>query len=94
MLEQAEIEMMEMQKQNSNITNIHTRQREQQDRNEPKRQPLEMLLSVQIYHCLTGCFFNWASPEFGKCWPVSNQFQKNVRVPDWPPLKIKKSLSA
>ena len=32
----------------------------------------------------TGCFFNWASPEFAKCWPVSNQFQKNVRVPDWP----------
>ena len=31
-------------------------------------------------------FFNWASPEFAKCWPVSNWFQKNVRVPDWPPL--------
>ena len=57
MLEQAEIEMMEMQKQNSNITNIHTRQREQQERNEPKRKPLEMLLSGQSYHCLTGCFF-------------------------------------
>ena len=52
MLEQAEIEMMEMQKQNSNITNIHTRQREQQERNEPKRKPLEMLLSGQSYHCL------------------------------------------
>ena len=26
-------------------------------------------------HCClihTGCFFNWASPEFAKCWPVSN----------------------
>ena len=32
----------------------------------------------------TGCFFN--SAEFVKCWPVSNWFQKNVRVPDWPPL--------
>ena len=30
-------------------------------------------------------FFNWASPEFAKCWPVSNRFQKDVRVPDWPP---------
>ena len=20
----------------------------------------------------TGCFFNWAHPEFAKCWPVSN----------------------
>ena len=33
-------------------------------------------------------FFNWASPEFAKCWPVSNRFQKNVRVLDWPPLGI------
>ena len=24
---------------------------------------------------LQGVFFNWASPEFAKCWPVSNQFQ-------------------
>ena len=44
--------------------------------------------------CDTGRFFNWASPEFAKCWPVNNQFQKNVRVPDWPPLMIKKGLSA
>ena len=51
MLEQTEIEMMEMQKQNSNITNIHTRHREQQERNEPKIKPLEMLLSGQSYHC-------------------------------------------
>ena len=32
--------------------------------------------------------FNWASPEFGKCWPVSNWFQKNIRVLDWPPIGI------
>ena len=43
----------------------------------------------------TGCFFNWPPPpEFAKCWPVSNWFQKNVRVPDWPPLMMEKSLSA
>ena len=35
---------------------------------------------------LQGDFFNWPPPEFAKCWPVSNWFQKNVRVPDWPPL--------
>ena len=35
---------------------------------------------------IQGVFFNWAPPEFAKCWPVSNWFQKNVRVPDWPPL--------
>ena len=23
-----------------------------------------------------GVFFNWPSPEFAKCWPVSDQFQK------------------
>ena len=34
---------------------------------------------------IQGDFFNWASPEFAKCWPVSNGFQKDVRVPDWPP---------
>ena len=39
-------------------------------------------------------FFYRASPEFAKCWTVSNRFQKNVRVPDWPPLMIGKSLSA
>ena len=38
---------------------------------------------------LQGDFFNWASPEFAKCWPVSDLFQKNVNVPDWPPLGIK-----
>ena len=38
-------------------------------------------------------FFNWASPEFAKCLPVSNWFKKNVRVPDWPPLMIGKRLS-
>ena len=39
----------------------------------------------------TGCFFNWLRPEFAKCWPVRNQFRKNVRVPDWPPYDQKKS---
>ena len=32
-------------------------------------------------------------PEFAKCEPVSNRFRYNVRVPDWPPLVIEKSLS-
>jgi hypothetical protein len=41
-----------------------------------------------IYAFIQGDFFNWASPEFAKCWPVSNRFQKNVRVLDWPPLGI------
>ena len=41
---------------------------------------------------LQGVFFKWASPEFAKCWPVSNRFQKNVRVPDWPPLMIEKKV--
>ena len=35
---------------------------------------------------LQGVFFNWAHPEFAKCRPVSNRFQKNDRVPDWAPL--------
>ena len=30
-------------------------------------------------------FLTGPPPEFAKCWPVSNWFQKNVRVPDWPP---------
>ena len=34
---------------------------------------------------LQGGFFNWPPPEFAKCWPVSNWFKKNVRVPDFPP---------
>ena len=41
---------------------------------------LHMVLNIE------GVFFNWPPPEFAKCWPVSNWFQKNVRVPDWPPL--------
>ena len=32
-------------------------------------------------------------PEFAKCWPVSNRLRKNVRVLDWPPPTIEKSLS-
>ena len=35
---------------------------------------------------IQGVFFNWAHPKFAKCRPVSNRFQKNDRVPDWPPL--------
>ena len=42
---------------------------------------------------LQGVFFNWAYPEFAKCRPVSNRFQKNDRVPDWPPPLIGKRLS-
>ena len=34
---------------------------------------------------IQGGFFNWPPLEFAKCWPVSNRFRKNVRVPDWPP---------
>ena len=30
-----------------------------------------------------------APPEFAKCWPVSDRFQKNVSVSDWAPLMIK-----
>ena len=40
----------------------------------------------QIALVVQGVFFNWAHPEFAKCRPVSNRFQKNDRVPDWPPL--------
>ena len=40
-------------------------------------------IGIGIY--IQGVFFNWAHPEFAKCRPVSNQFQKNDRVPDWPP---------
>ena len=29
------------------------------------------------------------SLHFAKCWPVSDWFQKNVEVPDGPPLGIK-----
>ena len=42
-------------------------------------------------HLYTGWIFKWASPEFAKCWPVSSWFQKNVRVPDWPPFDRKTS---
>ena len=44
-------------------------------------------------HHVQSVSFNWASPKFAKCWPVSNWFKKNVRVPDWPPLMIGKRLS-
>ena len=41
---------------------------------------------------IQGVFFNWTPPEFAKCRPVSNQFEKNVRVQDWPPLGDRKKL--
>ena len=47
---------------------------------------LIILLIMHLHH--TGWFFNWPSPEFAKCWPESNWFQKNVRVQYWPPLGI------
>ena len=50
-----------------------------------KRTIVESRVTVCIYRVV---FFNWASPEFAKCWPVSNWFQKNIRVPDWPPIGI------
>ena len=40
---------------------------------------LIILLIMHLHH--TGWFFNWPSPEFAKCWPVSNWFQKNVKSP-------------
>ena len=51
-------------------------------------------LSQGDFTLIQGDFFNWASLEFAKCWPVSIQYKKNDRVPDWPPLIIEKSLSA
>ena len=39
-----------------------------------------------------GDFFNWASPEFAKYWPVSNRFQKSPRLA--PRMIEKKSKSA
>ena len=48
------------------------------------------LISVMVIRpylvWIQGDFFNWASPEFAKCWLECNWFQKNVRVPDWPPF--------
>ena len=34
---------------------------------------------------IQGVFYNRPPLEFAKCWPVSNWFWKNVRVPDCPP---------
>ena len=49
---------------------------------------------LQIFHSnVQGGFFNWPPLEFAKCWPVSNRFRKNVRVPDRPPPMIVKNLS-
>ena len=48
-----------------------------------KREDLE---SKVVMNQIQGVFFNWAHPKFAKCRPVSNRFQKNDRVPDWPPL--------
>ena len=60
----------------------------------PKMWSIYVLLMQVLLCCSTaapneeniqGGFFNWPPLEFAKCWPVSNRFQKNVRVPDWPP---------
>ena len=51
-------------------------------------------LEEPVFDKVQGDFFKWASLEFAKCWPVSNQFPKKGRVPDWPPLMIEESLSA
>ena len=55
----------------------------------------ELLVSdfTGFSYILQGDFFNCPPPEFAKCWLVSNWFQKNVRVPDWPPPLIGKRLS-
>ena len=37
---------------------------------------------------IQGDFFNWASPEYDKCWPESDWFQK--KIPDWPPPSFQK----
>ena len=49
-----------------------------------------MILYEECQSLIQGGFFNWPSPEFAKCGPVSNWFKKNRRVPDWPPLIIEK----
>ena len=33
---------------------------------------LSNLDQVRIFQIIQGDFFNWPSPEFAKCWPVSN----------------------
>ena len=54
---------------------------------------IEMQMSycygVLVYGSYRVIFLTGPPPEFAKCWPVSNWFQKNVRVPDWPPLWLK-----
>ena len=40
---------------------------------------------LSSYHMYRVVFFNWPPRELAKCWPVSNRFRKNVRVPDCPP---------
>ena len=34
--------------------------------------------NMASFYILQGGFFNWPSPEFAKCWPLSNWFQKNL----------------
>ena len=41
---------------------------------------------------IQGDFFNWDSPEFAKCWSVSNWFKKTLESHTGPPM-IKKRLS-
>ena len=64
---------------------------DQKERSRISSQSLKMYMLLFWYLLgedkLQGVFFNCPPPpEFAKCWPVSNWFQKNVRVPDWPPL--------
>ena len=55
-----------------------------------QREWLKQCKQCKNFRNVQGDFFNWASPQFAKCWPVSNWFQKNVRVPDWPPPNDRK----
>ena len=53
----------------------------------PEAPPMQVHLTnrLTMSTILQGVFFNWPPFEFAKCWPASNQFRKNVRVPDCPP---------
>ena len=42
-------------------------------------------LEEPVFDKVQGDFFKWASLEFAKCWPVSNQFPKKVESQTGPP---------
>ena len=44
----------------------------------------DTFLNILLYR-YTGWFFNWPPPEFAKCWPVSNWFQKTLESQTGPP---------